>query len=140
MGGLLIAALLAGVIYFPVRILADADARARELHGSVTIDFCTYHGRSNDSAKCVGTFRSDDGALTVEGVHFTFIGAHQDMIKRVTAPATLAGPEDSTADVDESAGVAGAVMWVLDAVLFAWLCAQSVWFVRALRRHRGSSP
>lgn len=139
MGGLLLAALLAGVIYFPVRIVADAELRAREHHGTVTVDFCRYHGRANDTANCVGSFRSDDGALNVQGVRFSFTGAHQDMIRRETAPASLAGPDDATAEVDEGVGVAQAVMWVLTAVLFAWFVAQVIWFVRALGRHLRAS-
>lgn len=140
-GGLLIAGLLAAVIYFPVRIHAEQAARAREHHGVVTIDFCEYHGRGNDSADCVGTFRSDDGALVVPGVHCTFVGAHQDMRRHATEPATLAGPDDTTASLDEGAWLGPAVMWTLDAILLVWLVAQAVWFVRVYGRHRaGAAP
>ena len=140
-GGLLLAGLFAAVIYFPVRIHGERAARAREHHGVVTIDFCEYHGRGNDSADCVGTFRSDDGALVVPDVRCTFVGAHQDMRRHATEPATLAGPDDTTASLDENAWLEPAVMWTLDAILLAWLIAQSVWFVRAVRRHRaGAEP
>jgi hypothetical protein len=134
MGGLLIAALLVGVIYFPVRIAADEAARALEIRGAVIVEFCTYHGRGTDSARCVGTFRSDDGALVVEGVSIGFVGAHQDMIRRTSERARLAGPGDSTADAEDQAWIGPAVLWTLDAALFAWLIAQVVWFVRELRR------
>lgn len=140
MGGLLIAVLLAGVIYFPARIVADAAARRREHHGTVVVAFCVYRGRGNDTAECVGDFRSDDGALHVRDVKLGFHGAHQDMIRRTTVSATLAGPEDSTADVDDDVGKGRAVLWTLDALLFAWLVAQLGWFVRALRRHRSGAP
>jgi hypothetical protein len=140
MHGLLIAALLAGVIYFPLRIVADAEQRAREHHGTVTVDFCGYRGRANDTADCLGTFRSDDGALIVEGVRFSFYGAHQDKRQHETARASLAGPEDATAELDESVWVGQSVMWVLASVLFGWLVAQVIWFIRALGRHRRASP
>ena len=48
------------------------------------------------------------------------------------------GPDDPAADVEENAWVAGAVMWVLEVALLAWLVAQVVWFVRQLRQHRAS--
>lgn len=69
----------------------------------------------------------------------TFIGAHQDLIQRQTAAATLAGPDDPTADLDENVGTGTAVQWTLDAALFAWLVAQIVWFVREIRRRTRSS-
>jgi len=139
-GGLLIAGLLVGVVYFPVRIAADEAARAQEHRGVVSVDFCTYHGRGNDSARCVGTFRSDDGALIVPGVSVTFIGAHQDMSRRSSERARLAGPEDTTADSEDQAWVGPAVLWTLDVLLFAWLVAQVVWFVGEYRRVAARRP
>lgn len=140
-GGLLLAGLLAAVIYFPVRIHGEQAARAREHHGVVTIDACAYHGRGNDGADCVGTFRSDDGALVVPDVRCTFVGAHQDMRRHTSEPATLAGPGDTTASLDENAWLGPAVMWTLEVILLVWLVAQAGWFVRAYRRHRdGESP
>lgn len=72
-GGVLIALLLTVVIYFPVRIFGEREERAREHHGAVTIDYCQYSGRSNDTADCVGTFKSDDDALVVPNVNCLFI-------------------------------------------------------------------
>ncbi len=137
-GGVLIAALLVGVIYFPVRIFTDADARAREHRGIVTVAFCTYSGRSSDVADCVGTFVSDDGTLHVPDVTFSFTGPHQNLRRHDPTEATLAGPDDTTADLPEQVFVEQAVMWTLDATLLAWLIAQTVWFVRTLRRHRAA--
>jgi hypothetical protein len=133
----LIAALIAGVAYVPARIIAEAGARDRAYHGTVTtVGFCRYPGRDKASAVCEGDFRSDDGTLVVRGVEYSVGGYRSDSGEPL--PARLSGPDDRTAEVDGEVWVGQAVMWTLDAVLLAWLVAQSIWFVRATRHWRAT--
>src|SRR5688500_2804207 len=98
-GGVLIAGLLAGAVWFGAGAVRPSTA----VHGSLTVETCAFGGRGGDTASCTGTFRADDGTVTAAGVTFTLKRRHGWLDYSEPVPARLTGP--ATAVADEAAVV-----------------------------------
>jgi hypothetical protein len=139
MGTVLIAALLAGLVYCTGRLVHAVDASQRERPGVFTVAACQYTsaGKGYWTADCEGDFRSDDGTLSVDRVTVSFQRSSNIEIEPMAGRrwrARLAGPDDRTAALSQDLLLMWGLTLTLDAVLLAWLIAQVVWLVRHLRR------
>jgi hypothetical protein len=139
MGSVLIAALLAGLVYSTGRLVHAVHAYQRERPGVFTVAACQYTpaGKGYWRADCEGDFRSDDGVLSVDGVTVSFQRSSNIEIEPIAGTrwrARLAGPDDRTADLSQNLVLMWGLPLTLDAVLLAWLVAQVVWLVRHVRR------
>jgi hypothetical protein len=135
----LIAALLAGLVYCTGRLVHAVHAYQRERPGVFTVAACRYTPARKGSwrADCEGDFRSEDGALSVDGVTVSVQRSSNIEIEPIAGArwrARLAGPEDRTADLSQDLVLMWGLPLTLDAVLLAWLAAQVGWLVRHLRR------
>jgi hypothetical protein len=139
MGSVLIAALLAGLVYCTGRLVRSVNAYQREHPGAFTVAACQYTPARKGywMADCAGDFRSDDGTLSVDGVTVSFQRSSNIEIDPMAGArwrARLAGPDDHTADLSQDVVLMWGLPLTLDAVLLAWLIAQVVWLVRQFRR------
>jgi hypothetical protein len=123
-----IAWLLGGVVWFGT-LAVDPPTGP---HGSVNLEVCEFRGRTNDSAHCTGTFRSDDGTVAVTDVRI-HLKAHRDALDYTeSVPARLREPTEAFPD---SSVLSHRVFHAIFAVgLLGWAVAQTVWLVRYLRR------
>lgn len=138
-GGLLVCGLLAVSTWLAVGALRPAAVSYGPHHGTLTHDGgCRFTGRGDDMAECIGTFRSDDGALEVHDVTFSVKRTQGWFDPAERVPGWLAGPTDHSAMSDEGVRTDRFVRGVLAAVLLAWAFGQSAWWVRHYRaRQRG---
>ena len=139
MGSVLIAALLAGLVYCTGRLVHAVHAYQRERPGVFTVAACQYTpaGKGSWTADCEGDFRSDDRTLSGDGVTVSVQRSSNIEIEPIAGTrwrARLAGPDDRTADLSQDLVLMWGLPLTLDAVLLAWLLAQVVWLVRHVRR------
>ena len=140
-GGLLVCGLLAVAVGLAVGALRPAAASYGPYHGVLTLDgACRFTGRGADTAECIGTFRSDDGALEVHDVTVSIKRTQGWFDPAERIPAWLSGPTDHSAIPDEGARTDRLVRGTLAAFLLAWALAQSAWWVRHRRRTRQRGP
>lgn len=97
LGLILTLALGAAAVYLPVHVVRVVQTQHQEYRGKVDVSGCDRVSRK--ASHCTGTFRSDDGRLVVKGVEYS----HGGRVSRGdTFTALLAGPDDTSANVDGS--------------------------------------